>query len=142
MRKLMREFNLCPTLCFFQEATQPCEGVKEGYCKGACKKKESADTYNARVRSACRQLQSQPSFAIIDRGLQKNTYSCILIERGMFYGMGYVPNSIDANDLELLKEYVTRYRDNSYIQRIVHDHASQYPEKVISLQTEMVSLTT
>jgi len=142
MRKLMREFNLCPTLCFFQEATQPCEGVKEGYCKGACKKKESADTYNARVRSACQQLQSQPSFAIIDRGLQKNTYSCILIERGMFYGMGYVPNSIDANDLELLKENVTRYRDNSYIQRIVHDHASQYPEKVISLQTEMVSLTT
>jgi DNA polymerase-3 subunit epsilon len=78
----------------------------------------------------------------VDRGLQKNSYSCILIERGTFYGMGYVPNSVTPDDLEILKEYVTRYRDNSYIQRIIRDHAGQYPEKVITLETEKVSLAT
>jgi DNA polymerase-3 subunit epsilon len=140
MRKLMREFNLCPTLCFFQEATQPCEGIKEGYCKQACQRKESPASYNARVREACRELQSQPSFAIVDRGLQKNTYSCILIERGNFYGMGNVPHSVVPNDLETLKEHVTRYRDNSYIQRIIREHALQYPEKVIALQAAEISL--
>lgn len=142
MRKLMREFNLCPILCFFQEATQPCEGIKEGYCKGACQKKESPDTYNPRVLAASRQLQSQPSFAIIDRGLQKNTYSCILVERGLFYGMGYVPNKVSPTNLDVLKEHVTRYRDNSYIQRIIREHTGQYPEKVIPIQTEGVSSTT
>ncbi len=142
MRKLMREFNLCPILCFFQEATQSCEGIKEGYCNGACQQKESFDAYNARVRAACQQAESQPSFALVDRGLQKNSYSCILIERGTFYGMGYVPNSVTPDNLEILKEYVTRYRDNSYIQRIIRDHAGQYPEKVIPLETEKVSLAT
>lgn len=133
LRKLMKEFNLCPTLCFFQDSTITCEGLKEGYCKGACQKKESPAAYNARVEAACRQLRSQPSFAIVDRGLQKNTYSCILVEKGIFFGMGYVPNSVATDDLEILKNYVTRYRDNSYIQRIIKDHAEMYPEKVIKL---------
>ncbi|NDF99360.1 MAG: DNA polymerase III subunit epsilon, partial [Chitinophagia bacterium] len=98
--------------------------------------------YNARVLAATRQLQSQPSFAIIDRGLQKNTYSCILVERGLFYGMGYVPNKVSPTNLDVLKEHVTRYRDNSYIQRIIREHTGQYPEKVIPIQTEGVSSTT
>jgi DNA polymerase-3 subunit epsilon len=133
LRKLMREFNLCPTLCFFQDTNLPCEGIKEGYCNGACSKKESPQDYNLRVEAACLQLRSQPSFAIVDRGLQKNTYSCILVERGTFYGMGYVPNKIPPANIEQLKELVTRYRDNSYMHRIVQEHAEQYPQKVITL---------
>lgn len=133
LRKLMKEFHLCPTLCFFQDNTLPCEGIKEGYCKGACQKKESPTAYNERVEAARRQLLSQPSFAIIDRGLQKNSYSCILVERGSFYGMGYIPNKVPPADLQSLKEWVTRYRDNSYIQRIIHEHAEQYPQKLIAL---------
>ncbi|MFM8591459.1 MAG: exonuclease domain-containing protein [Sphingomonadales bacterium] len=133
LRKLMREFNLCPTLCFFQDSSQPCEGIKEGYCKGACVKKESVDLYNERVQAACHQLQAEPSYAIIDRGLQKNTYSCILVERGLFFGMGYVPNKVAPTHLQTLKEFVTRYRDNSYIQRTIREHADQYPQKVVTL---------
>lgn len=141
LRKLMREFNLCPTLCFFQEPGTPCQGIKEGYCKGACLKKESAEVYNARVEAACRQLLLQPSFVIVDRGLQKNTYSCILVERGSFFGMGYVPSKIPTDDIDNLKNYLTRYRDNSYIQKMIRDHAEQYPDKVIALKTNLISLS-
>lgn len=141
LRKLIREHNLCPILCFFQDPDTPCEGAKEGYCKGACLKKETAASYNARVEAACRQLHAQPSYAIVDRGLPKNTYSCILIERGHFYGMGYVPKHIAPDHMEKLKTYLTRYRDNSYIQRIVRDHCEQYPEKVIAIMDNTVSST-
>ena len=39
MRKLVKEYKLCPRLCFIQRDEQACEGVKEGYCLGACEKK-------------------------------------------------------------------------------------------------------
>jgi DNA polymerase-3 subunit epsilon len=55
------------------------------------------------------------------------------VERGTFYGMGYVPNKIPPANIEQLKELVTRYRDNSYMHRIVQEHAEQYPQKVITL---------
>jgi|LakMenEpi03Aug12_release.lakeMendotaPanAssembly.Ray.scaffolds.fasta_scaffold01816_28 DNA polymerase-3 subunit epsilon len=141
LRKLIKEFKLCPTLCFFQDGTQPCEGLKEEYCKGACQRKEPPAAYNARVEAACKQLLSQPSFVIVDRGLQKNSYSCILIERGIFFGMGYVPKAIEPFDLEQLRTFITRYRDNSYIQKIIRDHAEQYPDKVIQLKADPISLT-
>jgi DNA polymerase-3 subunit epsilon len=40
LRKLMREFNLCPTLCFFQDSSQPCEGIKRATARGLAEKKK------------------------------------------------------------------------------------------------------
>ena len=64
----MKEFHLCPKLCFIQKDTGNCEGIKEGYCTGACKKLESPAVYNKKVKKACDSLQTLPTFAIIDKG--------------------------------------------------------------------------
>jgi DNA polymerase-3 subunit epsilon len=93
------------------------------------RKKRKCRLDNKRVQAACHQLQAEPSFAIIDRGLQKNTYSCILVERGLFFGMGYVPNKVAPTHLQALKEFVTRYRDNSYIQRTIGSMPINIPKK-------------
>jgi len=55
--------------------------------------------------------------------------------------MGYVPKAIEPFDLEQLRTFITRYRDNSYIQKIIRDHAEQYPDKVIQLKANPISLT-
>src|SRR6478672_568804 len=56
LRKLMKEFSLCPKLCFMQTDNDPCIGISEDYCHGACEKKEPAALYNERVLDAIASL--------------------------------------------------------------------------------------
>ncbi len=49
MRELIREFNLCPKLCFLQTSHDECVGIADKTCKGACDKKEKPVKYNKRV---------------------------------------------------------------------------------------------
>src|SRR5690606_27127489 len=90
LRKLILDYGLCPKLCFLQKDHISCEGMAGQYCRGACEQHEAADEYNARVQEAIASLAAQPSFAIIDEGLHADEKSCILVQDGMFYGMGYI----------------------------------------------------
>jgi DNA polymerase III subunit epsilon len=130
LRKLVQEFQLCPKLCHLQQDAIPCEGIRENYCKGACEHKETAKAYNRRVKKACDSLQQQPSFAIIDKGISSDDHSCILMENGHFYGMGYIPAGTPVQDPVVLKEYLTMYRENSFIRNLVNGYAARFPGKV------------
>lgn len=133
IRKLIKDFNLCPKLCFLQKDTGPCEGMNEGYCYGACKQKETAASYNERVKKACDSLRAQPSFAIVDKGLNDEDKSCILVWEGTFYGMGYIPADAQITNPDSLKEYLTTYKENSFIRNLVNGYAARFPSKIIYL---------
>ena len=135
IRKLIQEFNLCPKLCFMQKDPGKCEGVNEGYCNAACEQKETAKSYNERVQKACDSLRSQPSFAIIDKGINGDDQSCILVSEGTFYGMGYIPADVQITDPDLLKDYLTAYKENSFIRNLVNGYAARFPSKVIMLDS-------
>jgi DNA polymerase III subunit epsilon len=133
IRKLIRDFNLCPKLCFLQKDPGKCEGIKEKYCFGACEQKESADAYNQRIKKACDLLRSQPSFVIIDKGLNSEDQSCILVCEGKFYGMGYIPVDAQITDAETLKDHLTVYKENSFIRNLIHGYAARFPNKLLLL---------
>ncbi|MFN8292055.1 MAG: exonuclease domain-containing protein [Chitinophagaceae bacterium] len=133
MRKLVKDFHLCPKLCFLQKDDIGCEGVKDGTCNGACEQKESPARYNKRVKKACDTLMAQPSFAIIDKGINGEDRSCILVYEGAFYGMGYLPPDAEIRDAGSLKDHLTQYRENSFIRNIINGYAARFPEKVIYL---------
>lgn len=135
LRKLIRDYNLCPKLCFLQKDPGSCEGIEDGYCKGACEHKEAGAAYNERVINAATSLRRQPTFAIIEAGLNGDDNSCILVEKGNFYGMGYIPANEGANDILKLKEYLTQYRENSFIRNLVHGYAARFPQKIIHFGT-------
>ncbi len=116
LRKLMLQFELCPKLCFLQSENQPCHLLAENKCNGACEQVESADEYNERVLACINHLDNElPSFALIDYGLQQQEQSCILMEKGRFYGMGYLPSDITIQTIEELKFRLTPYAENDYI---------------------------
>lgn len=133
IRKLLKDFRLCPKLCFLQKDEGECEGIKDGSCKGACEQKESPARYNKRVKKACETLMAQPSFAIIDKGLNGEDQSCILVCEGKFYGMGYLPPGTALNDTEAIKTCLTQYRENSFIRNIINGYAARFPDKVVAL---------
>ncbi len=127
LRKLVQEFSLCPKLCFLQKENTSCN------CH-VCEKNEKSGKYNKRVETCIRHLNRElPSFALIDHGLKNDEQSCILMERGRFYGMGYLPTDISLATIEEFKTHLTPYTENDYIRGLVYQHATRYPDKKIVL---------
>ncbi|MEO8415840.1 MAG: exonuclease domain-containing protein [Ginsengibacter sp.] len=134
LRKLLHQFELCPKLCFLQAENIPCFLLPENKCKGACGQNECAADYNKRVQACIHHLDDElPSFALVDFGLQQAEQSCILMEKGRFYGMGYLPSDVDIHSIDELKYRLTPYAENDYIRGLVYQHAARYPAKKIIL---------
>jgi len=129
LRKLIREFHLCPRLCFMQSSNEPC-GEE---CAGACEQKEKPGSYNKRVEEAVQSLSSQPSFAILDKGLNGDDRSCILVLNGKLYGMGYIPGDSQMPGAEQLKDHLQPYKENSFIRNLLNGFAARYPSKLVML---------
>ena len=134
LRKLVRQFDLCPKLCFIERGNEKCSGLLDKSCHGACIQEETAAAYNKRLLLALESLQNVlPSFIIRDRGRDSSEESFILIEKGRFYGMGYLDREIQVQDLETLKESLTAYPENDYMRGLVYSFAEKWPEKKTSV---------
>lgn len=130
LRKLVRQFELCPKLSFIQKGNETCSGLLDHSCHGACIQKESAADYNQRLNMALESLREMlPSFMIRDRGRDSSEESCVLIENGRFYGMGYLDKELQILSLDTLKERLTVYPENDYMRGLVYTFAEKWPEK-------------
>ncbi|WP_276482207.1 exonuclease domain-containing protein [Paraflavitalea pollutisoli] len=137
LRKLMETYELCPKLCNMQKDHVDCTGMEEGTCHGACQRTESAVHYNFRVNQALDFLdENLPTFAVVDEGQESIEQSCILIEKGRFYGMGYLPQDCSVHDMDSLKGYLTRYPENDYIRGLVYQHIEKYPHKKVTWKAQ------
>lgn len=130
LNQLIENFDLCPKLCFVQKNSAECTGAYRNNC--ACTGHISPDEYNAKVEIAIASLnEALPTFAIRDKGRSYDEQSCILIEKGRFYGMGYIATDTIADSLPQLKTYLTQYPGNDYIRNIVSIYAARYPERMM-----------
>lgn len=87
--------------------------------------------HNARIENALEfVLKNMPSFAIIDKGRAADERSCIWVENGHFYGMGYITADTAFNEPSEVKDYVTPYKSNQYIMQLLYTFAEKYPGKV------------
>ena len=134
LRLLIKEHVLCEKLCYVQRNRLACTGHEEGRCSGACLGKESAAAYNVRVKYAIAYLKSiLPSFAMLDKGRTEDEQSCLLVEQGKFYGMGYISSHTDVNEVDLLKSALQPYPSDDYILHLIMSHAEQFPNKKIAI---------
>lgn len=77
--------------------------------------------------------EQQPSFAIMDKGRAAGEQSCIWVERGHFYAMGYIDEQVQFTTFEDLRAMLKRYYGNHYMMQLIHLHAAKHPAKVKSL---------
>ncbi len=130
LTRLIDEFELCPKLCFIQTNHGPCSGVNGPIC--ACEGIENPEAYNQKVQWAIDKLKDTlPTFAVRDEGRSLDEHSCILVEKGQFYGMGYISHYFEADNLEQLKSHLTPYPGNDYIRNMVSNYAIKYPERTM-----------
>ncbi|MGN6641319.1 MAG: exonuclease domain-containing protein [Mucilaginibacter sp.] len=128
LTRLVDEYELCPKLCFLQTNTGTCIGTNGEQC--ACEGFETAEIYNQKVQLAINDLkEALPTFAIRDEGRRNDEHSCILIEKGHFYGMGYISQYFDVDNLDQLKTFLTPYQGNDYIRNMISNYAIKYPER-------------
>lgn len=132
LRGMIKEYELCEKLCFIQKNRSSCTAHETGDCHGACLGLEHPYSYNTRVKAAIAHLKSSlPSFALIDSGRNEDEQSCLWVEEGKFYGMGYISFHTDVSDMETLKSCIVPYPSNDYIMNIVLGYAETHPERRI-----------
>lgn len=130
MRELIQEYNLCARLCNLAKTDDCADSIYAEHCHGACTGAEEVGMYNNKVEKAVQTLQQQlPTFALVDRGINDEEQSCILVKQGSFFGMGYIAHDTNMDDLERLENTLQPYQDNDYIRNLVFKHAAEFPEK-------------
>jgi len=91
--------------------------------------------YNCKVKRALEALEIQlPTFAIVDEGTSPTEKLCLLVERGSFWGMGYVKESEFDINVESLKQVLQPYADNDFIRNSIYSFADKHPEKKLTFQ--------
>jgi DNA polymerase-3 subunit epsilon len=134
LKSLVSKHVLCEKLCSIQTTPLACTGLSESTCYGACVGSESPETYNLRVEEAIDTLRSVlPSFAMIDAGRTSDEQSCLWVEEGKFIGMGYIPPTVDPENLQQFKSSLQLYPSNDYILNLISNYAEAYPEKKLNL---------
>lgn len=133
MRRLITEHGLCPKWCFIDRRRK--HEIPEGEdcsCGGACSGTVAAKNYNKKVQEAIGTLNNElQSFCIVEKGLTTNTRSCILVEKGLFYGMGYIDAGLKKAGITDLKERLEQMQHNPFINGLVHQYAAKNPSAVV-----------
>ena len=121
LRELALEFGLCTRLC----------NISTGDCN--CTAHDAPEQYNEKADDAINWMRKHlPTFALVDKGMDDNDQSCILIMEGNFYGMGYFSDKQQLQNIETLQKNLEPLQDNDYIRNLVFRHATEYPEKCVS----------
>ncbi|MBS1512953.1 MAG: GIY-YIG nuclease family protein [Bacteroidetes bacterium] len=125
LKKMVEEFELDAKLCFLDKT--PITIADYEFL-------EPPSIYNGKIRKAVEALDEKlPSFAVIDDGIKDEEQLCLLIERGSFWGMGYIPREESLYSLLELKQKLQPYADNDYIRNSIYAFAEANPEKKILL---------
>lgn len=135
LNQLVDKYQLCAKLCYLQKTATKCTAHENGQCFGACSGIETVAIYNKRLNHALLEIQNmQPSFALVDEGRKEEEFSCLVVEQGKFYGMGYFTDKNYLSDgLAPIKENLSTYQSNSYILNLILNHAEQHPQKLYKL---------
>ncbi len=125
LKKMIEEFELDARLCFID---------KTAFTKKEADDMEPPDVYNKKIKRALDALnENLPTFVLVDEGIKEEEKLCLLVERGSFWGMGYLPKSFAIATCGELKNHLNPYADNDYIRNNIYSFAEANPNKKIQL---------
>jgi len=129
MKKMVDEFELNARLCFID---------KTPFTKKEADALEPPGIYNLKIKKALEALsENLPTFVLVDEGIKEEEKLCLLVERGSFWGMGYLPKSFPVNNSGELKNLLNPYADNDYIRNNIYSFAEANPHKKIQLTGQL-----
>ncbi len=125
LKRMIEEFELNARLCFIDKTPFT---IKEHEAL------EPPVVYNRKIRMALEALAANlPTFVLVDEGIKEEEKLCLLVERGSFWGMGYLPKAFPINTCGELKNFLDPYADNDYIRNNIYSFAEANPHKKIQI---------
>jgi DNA polymerase-3 subunit epsilon len=135
LRQIVNEFNLRPELCSLsKKSTKSILPDKKEENLSLIEDPahsiilSEVDEYNQKVNAAIQYLQRDRSFAILDKGLKEGERSCILILRGEWVGMGYIPFSVEGGAILDQIKKLKPLKLNSFIRQTLYSFAVHNPD--------------
>lgn len=129
LRSLQEKFNLDYRFCKYAVTVE-----KEGILVQDLSDLPEVDFHNLQVQKAVDSItENKASFYIKDKGRNADECSFVYVEQGHFNGMGYISNEAVVKDAEQLKDFLTRYKSNSYIMQLISAYAVKFTDKVFSI---------
>ncbi len=123
--KMIERHELSPRLCFVDK-TKDMGNTEIPH--------DEPETYNKKVEQALQALHDElPTFAVLGEGVETGEQSCLLIEKGKFFGMGFVPRRMNIREVTKLKNVLTPYHDNDFIRDMIYRYAETNPHQRIDL---------
>ena len=121
--KTVEDYKLCQKLTGLYDTKSSCFNYSIKTCEGACIQKESPEEYNKRVSLLLeKNSYHNKNMVIIDKGRDIDERSAILIESGVFKGLGFFNLNYQINNYEVLKSLVTPMQNNRDTQHIIQNY--------------------
>ena len=133
--KAVEDFSLCQKLSGLYDTKTSCFNYDVKSCNGACIEEESSVEYNKRVEQLITKNSYQnKDMVIVDRGRDVDERSAILIENGIFKGLGFFNLNYQINTIEVLESIITPMENNRDSQHIIQNYLRRNKRlKIITL---------
>ena len=127
LRSLQKKFDLDYRFCKYAVSTE-----REGIVGTNLSDLPMVETHNEMIQHAVDSItENKASFYITDKGRTSEERSFVYVENGHFYGMGYIQHDVSITDIEHLKDFLTRYKSNSYIMQLINVYKDKFPIKIV-----------
>jgi DNA polymerase-3 subunit epsilon len=111
-----KQHNIHPSLCFLDKRAKNIDALP------------SVTEHNDIVSNLVKKIEEEKETYFI-----QEASSCILVENGIFYGMGKVLEKSMLDSKSILKEHITQYPENEILRGMLKQYTLKYPEKVTAI---------
>jgi DNA polymerase III subunit epsilon len=123
INRMIEMHQLCTKLCGIDKTQTSCFNYDIKECLGACITEEPVDSYNKRANSVIEMNSyDNKDMILIDRGRDIDEKSVILIEDGIFKGIGFFDLNHQINNREILTSLITPMQNDRDTQHIIQSY--------------------
>ncbi len=142
LEELSVKNQLCPRYCNLESTTENCSGYKTKSCKGICQDEESIALYNIRVQQALNSItKEKETFIIKGIGRTDDEFSFVLVNEGVYKGLGYISMDIPINGLDDFYNYLEPKEHSFYTNKILQNYAKKSGKNFMFYLEQMNSVT-
>tara|TARA_R110002020_G_scaffold111612_1_gene257355 strand:- start:7906 stop:9267 length:1362 start_codon:yes stop_codon:yes gene_type:complete len=123
MDRIIEEFGLCLNLTGISNSDSACFNYSIKKCFGACVSEESPEVYNKRIQAIIDKYSfSNQNMIVVDRGRETSEKSALLIENGIFMGVGYFDLNHQISHPDIIRSIITPMENDRDAQHIIQSY--------------------
>ena len=138
MDRIIEEFGLCLNLTGISNSDSACFNYSIKKCFGACVSEESPEFYNKRIQAIIDKYSfSNQNMIVVDRGRETSEKSALLIENGIFMGVGYFDLNHQISHPDIIRSIITPMENDRDAQHIIQSYMRRNKRlKIVKLQAD------